>query len=174
LEVKVKNIFPENGQVNLIINTSKEETDRLTSKSFSFNKEHFGKSVVEKKKETLIERTHGIVVNSLANTLKELNYHIGNDSNRDLLIHNGNEEIKSIFEIKTSASTQSIYTAVGQLLIYSISITTIKSLFIVLPDLLKPKIKDKLEELNIKPIYYSWHNDEPKFHNLHLMKKYFV
>jgi len=50
LEVKVKNIFPENGQVNLIINTSKEETDRLTSKSFSFNKEHFGKSVVEKRK----------------------------------------------------------------------------------------------------------------------------
>lgn len=173
VEVKVNYVSPENEQVKLTVVENKEEIEKSNTKSFVFNEEHFGISTVEKSKITLIKRTHGIVVNALANKLAEKKYLIGNDSNRDLVIHNGSNNIQSIFEIKTSSSTQSIYTAVGQLLLYSISIETITGLFIVIPDLLKPRIKEKLEELNIRPIYYSWHDGEPKFHNLNLMTKYF-
>ncbi|MEO7044916.1 MAG: hypothetical protein ABI091_06380 [Ferruginibacter sp.] len=168
----IKHLSPDKGQINLMI-IEPIEKPVLTSKSFVFIEEHFGKSIIENKKVSLIERTHGIVVNSLANEIKEKGFLIGNDSNRDLIIHNGNGDIKCIFEIKTSSSTQNIYTAVGQLLLYSISLHTVSGLFIVLPDLLNSKIKEKLEELGIKPIYYFWDENVPKFYNLNQMVSLF-
>lgn len=166
VEVRITRINTETKHVQLSLVVAKEASETVTKRSFEFKKEHFGQTIVEKKKATLIERTHGIIVNNLAIELQNRNFDIGNDSNRDLIIHDGESKIKCIFEIKTSSATQSIYAAVGQLLIYSISIDTLESLFIVLPDLLKPTIIEKLKELQITPIYYSWHEGQPLFHNL--------
>lgn len=166
VEVQVVNVFPENKTVYLKIVHRKENDSNVKLKDFVFRQEHFGESTVEKTKRTLIKRTHGIVVNSLAAELSERGLLVANDANRDLFIHNNKKEIKCIFEIKTSASTQSIYAAVGQLIIYSIPTLVKSGLLLVIPDLLNEKIKMRLEGLGIKILYYSWHNEKPIFHEL--------
>lgn len=168
VEVKVSSLSPESKIVILKIVPKKVDLTIVTERTFQFKHEHFGTSVVEKKTKTIIERTHGLVVNELANELSKMGYLIGNDSNRDLIIHDGTNNLKCIFEIKTSINSQSIYAAVGQLLMYSINIGSLiePGLFIVLPDLLNDTVLGKLRDLKIEPIYYSWHEKMPIFHNL--------
>jgi hypothetical protein len=130
--------------------------------NFNFTNEHSGTSSSENQGTRTIERTHGIVVNELATQLLNRNYKIGNDRNRDLFIHNQNR-INALFEIKTSCSTQNLYSAVGQLIIYSMAITNEVALIIVLPEKLDKQVEKRLLEHNIKPLYYEWQEDLPTF-----------
>lgn len=132
---------------------------------YNYTAEHSGTSKIKKISTKIIERTHGIVVNSLATILEEDGYTIGNDRNRDLFIHK-NGKINTLFEIKTSSSTQDLYSAVGQLLIYSIPIKTKVNLCLVLPEKLNKTVENKLEELGLKIIYYNWQKNLPVFKNL--------
>jgi len=59
--------------------------------------------------------------------------------NKDLFIHK-KEHVKKLFEIKTSSSTQDLYSAVGQLLIYSIPIKNPVDLILVIPDKLSNRL----------------------------------
>lgn len=103
----------------LIKNPEVNNFDSLND--FKFTSEHSGTSHTKNMGKRTIERTHGIVVNSLADELKDLGFKVANDRNRDLFTHNRNR-IKNLFEIKTNCNTQSSYSALGQLLIYSIPI----------------------------------------------------
>ncbi|MEO8760735.1 MAG: hypothetical protein ABI388_05895 [Bacteroidia bacterium] len=132
--------------------------------NYEFTSEHFGKSQTESKTST-INRTHGIIVNSLEKVLKEFGYKTGNDRNIDLFIHK-NDQIEKMFEVKTTSSTQSLYSAVGQLLIYSIPIKNNVALILVLPDKLKEIVEKRLSELGLKILYYDIKNNEPTFKNL--------
>jgi hypothetical protein len=132
---------------------------------FSYTNEHFGVSVTENNDPKIVERTHGIVVNSLAEELKNRGSKIGNDKNRDLFIHNKGQ-IKTLFEIKTTSSTQSLYSAVGQLLIYSIPIKNKVNLIAVLPNKLSKSVVEKFTSLGIEILYFEWKNNKPKFINL--------
>ncbi len=152
-------------EVRRIKNITREETNKFADiKNFKFADEHFGISRV-KRGTTTIERTHGIVVNSLASILKDNRYDIGNDRNRDLFIHK-HGRIKTLFEVKTSSSTKDLYSAVGQLLIYSIPIKTAIDLYLVLPGKLSKPVEKRLVELGLQTIYYTWNNNEPIFENL--------
>lgn len=131
---------------------------------FSYTTEHSGITKVTQRKIT-IERTHGIVVNALVKLLEQDGHQIGNDRNRDLFIHKRGQ-IKSLFEVKTSSSTQDLYSAVGQLLIYSIPLKSNVDLYLVLPDKLSKPVTNRLEELGLKIIYYYWQNNEPLFKNI--------
>jgi hypothetical protein len=82
-----------------------------------------------------------------------------------LFIYNNNH-ITTLFEIKTSSSTQNLYAAVGQLLIYSIPIKNNVELVAVLPDKLNNTVEHCLEIHGIKLLYYKWDNDEPIFIDL--------
>jgi hypothetical protein len=153
-------------EVHRIKNLSTEETAAFSYLSnFKFTDEHFGISTLKRKTTTTIERTHGIVVNSLARILEENGHKIGNDRNRDLYIHKRGQ-IKSLFEIKTSSSTQDLYSAVGQLLIYSIPIKGPLDLYLVLPDKLSKPVKKRLDKLGLQIIYYTWDNNKPTFLDL--------
>lgn len=132
---------------------------------FSYIAEHSGQSVSERIGSIVRERTHGIVVNALADELRNRNIKIGNDRNRDLFIHN-RRQITTLFEIKTSSSTQSLYSAVGQLLLYSIPIGLEVKLIAVLPDKLSKPVTKKFHSLGIEILYYEWSNEEPTFINL--------
>ncbi len=88
-----------------------------------------------------------------------------NDSNRDLFIHQ-KQKITIIFEIKTTTTTQNIYTAVGQLIIYSIPVKTEAKLVIVIPEKLNKVVETRLARLGIKPLYYLWRNGFPHFPEL--------
>ena len=132
---------------------------------FTYTDEKSGTVVTEKNEPTVIERTHGIVVNALARELKRRNFKVGNDKNRDLFIHK-NDVIETLFEVKTSSSTQCIYSAVGQLLIYSIPILNPVKLVAVLPTKLSKTVEDKFRSLTIVLMYYEWEGDKPVFKNL--------
>ena len=129
---------------------------------FNYTDEHSGQTVTERNDPVIIERTHGIVVNKLAEELRKKGLQIGNDRNRDLFIHH-NGQIKILFEIKTSSSTQCLYSAIGQLLLYSIPIRNNVKLIAVLPDKLSKIVTNKFSTLGIDLLYYKWDNDEPKF-----------
>ena len=131
---------------------------------FEFRQEQSGRSETTRGKIT-IDRTHGIVVNALAKELEKKGFKIGNDRQRDLFTHK-NGLIKNLFEFKSSSSTQNLYTAVGQLIIYSIPIKNPVQLVLVLPDKLKKEIETRLNELDLKILYYKWTKEEIIFINL--------
>lgn len=133
--------------------------------NFRYSDEHSGVTVSERTDPRVIERTHGIIVNALALELKHRGHKIGNDRNRDLFIHYKNK-ITSLFEVKTSSSTQCLYSAVGQLIIYSIPIKGDVNLFAVLPDKLNMIVEKRLTTLGITPIYYEWKKNIPVFKDL--------
>jgi hypothetical protein len=130
--------------------------------NFQFTEEASGQTTVDRHGETIINKTHGIVVNALAEQLETRGFQTGNDRNRDLFIHERGQ-ITTLFEIKTSSTTQCLYSAVGQLLIYSIPIRRAVHLIMVLPDRLNRTVEARLEELGISVLYYSWDDDEPVF-----------
>ena len=132
---------------------------------FNYTDEHFGRTVTERNDPVIIERTHGIVVNALAKELKDRKFKIGNDRNRDLFIINSGQII-TLFEIKTSSSTQCLYSSVGQLLLYSIPIANSVKLIAVLPNKLSKTVTKRFSSLGINLLYYKWANDEPKFIDL--------
>jgi hypothetical protein len=133
--------------------------------NFIYTKEHSGVSKIEKKSLRIIERTHGIIVNALASKLETKGFSIGNDRNMDLYIHK-NGRIRSLFEIKTSSSTQDLCSAIGQLLMYSLPINTSIKLYLVLPKKLTNKVEKRLKEYGLDVLYYNWHNNSPTFRNL--------
>jgi len=133
--------------------------------NFQFTEEASGQATVDRQGTTVINRTHGIVINALATQLQTRGFQIGNDRNRDLFIHERGQ-ITTLFEVKTSSATQCLYAAVGQLIIYSIPIRRSVNLIMVLPDRLNRTVEARLEELGIRTLYYRWDNDEPVFIDL--------
>jgi hypothetical protein len=164
------NLFPK--QIAIFINeiyrikNLEPSSDFSDLADFSYTDEHFGTSITEKNDPVILERTHGIVVNALASELKGRGLKIGNDRNRDLFIHKRGQ-IKTLFEIKTSSSTQCLYSAVGQLLLYSIPIKNEIKLIAVLPEKLSKSVTNKFKALGIELLYYDWENDTPKFTKLY-------
>ena len=153
-------------EVHRIKNLSAEQAYSFSAlNDFSFTDEATGARKIERTGTTVINRTHGIVVNLLANVLKSKGREIGNDINRDLYIHEQGE-IKKIFEVKRSSSTQDLYSAVGQLLIYSIPVKKPFDLILVLPDKLNKIVEKRLTEHGIQILYYDWNNGEPIFQGL--------
>lgn len=133
---------------------------------FSFTQESGGTSTSELSKKVTIERTHGIVVNALAQLLETQGHHVGNDCNRDLYIHR-RKKITSLFEIKRTTSPQSLYTAVGQLIVYSLPLGYPVNMFLVLPQKLNVSVEKRLrQEHNIRTLYYEWNDGEPVFKNI--------
>jgi len=83
----------------------------------------------------------------------------------DLFIHRRGI-IKLVFEIKTRVSTQSLATALGQLLLYTIPVQNPVKLIVVLPDKLSTRVARRFAQYNIVPLYFNWNNGEPVFKNL--------
>lgn len=132
--------------------------------SFRFNDEKGGKYVLGNlKRNNNANRTHYLIVNQLAAVLQEQGFEVGSDRNRDLFIHD-TREIKVLFEVKSCLSTQNLYSAVGQLLVYSIPIKNKVRLVFVLPDKLEPSVAKKLRSFGIDILYFKWSADmEPVF-----------
>lgn len=134
---------------------------------FSYTDESSGISVTENSEPKRINRIHGIVVKALSNELQKRNFLVGNDKNRDLYIHDG-YTISTLFEVKTNSSTQSLYSMIGQLLLYSIPIKNKVKLVAVIPNSLSEPVIAKLQTIGIIPLYYQWIKDKPVFKDLDL------
>lgn len=146
------------------LNKNTENKDFSFLNNFEFTDEKSGKSVT-KTKARKTERTHGIIVNKLAQDLKNIGFNVANDRNRDLFTYNKNI-ISNLFEIKTNCNTQSLYSAVGQLLIYSIPIPNKVKLYMILPTKLDEKVCERLNSLGINILYFKWEEGLPRFEKL--------
>ena len=161
LPKQVETFISEIRRIKNLDNT--DETENFEElNNYQYTAEHFGETTTEREGSTTRNRTHGIVVGALVKELQDRGHKIANDINRDLFIHSNNQ-ITTLFEIKTSSSTQNLYSAVGQLLIYSIPIKNKVDLIMVLPEKLNRTVEKRLELHGIKLLYYKWDNDEPTF-----------
>ncbi len=138
-----------------------------------FSSEFSGSKKISKSSVTEATVTHGIVVDFLKEFAENNFDHsvIFNTQKIDLAIENKGE-ITSIFEVKTSGDTQSIYTAVGQLFMHSIGLSKV-SKYIVLPECeIHIDTIECLKELNINIVWYLMKNEififrlEPVSHDI--------
>lgn len=119
--------------------------------------------------ERYVYRRHGLVVDAIHKAYRMKGRNTGNQQ-QDLFFIDELRKTVEIFEVKTSSDLQSIFTAVGQLILYGMSFSLNGyevSLRLVcrLEDEVKV-VENYLEEYRIKLIRYHWVNDEPKFSNL--------
>lgn len=115
-----------------------------------------------------INLTHGLVINALAEYLKPLaskrDWQIRNDRHRDLMLLNDGG-LSVLFEVKTTVTSQSVCTALGQLLLYSAYSPKAK-LILVLPEVLAKDVVNQLERWNVSLLYYKWRDTKPHFQQL--------
>lgn len=111
---------------------------RQAPKSFSdvFSPEFHGKKKGKRSSRFEYESFHGLVVNQLEIHVREEigtgKFNIFNTRNIDLAVSQGNS-LKSVYEVKSSANSQSIYTAIGQLFCHSYGHPGAK-MVLVIPD----------------------------------------
>ena len=118
--------------------------------------------------EGTVDRTHGLVVNALAKQLSsiaaKLTWQVTNDRHRDLMLVADNE-LKVLFEVKTTVTLQSVCTGLGQLLLHSATAQD-ASLVLVLPEKPSTDIAHQLKARGVKLLYYKWQRKQPHFSSL--------
>lgn len=111
-----------------------------------------------------MRRVHGQVWKCLSDAVRTVRNDAFNDRLRDLYIGKPNApDIQ--FEIKPSADTQSIYTAVGQLLLHSTGAPARRRV-IVLPSTLKPALRSGIEKLGIDIVTFTLTKTRIRFRGL--------
>lgn len=108
---------------------------------------------------------HGRIVNQLRETLSEF-AQVENNKNIDLLIRNSGGVVTHVFEVKTSISTQSVYTAIGQLYFNSLSFSSSPVKVFVCPDILKKQLRNILRKLFIRIATFSVDGDKYIFYGI--------
>ena len=109
---------------------------------------------------------HGLVVNQLASALESLGFRVGNDRNRDLYVVDSSDRIATIFEVKTDVSKSSLYSAVGQLMLYGVDLPGRLRLILTIPEGMSTALEGKLNRLGIEVLTYGWSDDEVVFEGL--------
>ncbi|GAB3921763.1 hypothetical protein [Mucilaginibacter myungsuensis] len=160
LPIQIKNFMVEIRRIKDLVTFP----DEFNANPFRFNDEKGGTYTLgDLTRGGQANRTHYIIVNALSGLLEKQGFKVGNDRNRDLFIHDL-KRIKALFEIKSCLSTHNLYSAVGQLLIYSIPISTPVLLILILPEKLEPSVEKKLKQYSINVLYISISPDnEPIF-----------
>jgi hypothetical protein len=131
-----------------------------------FRKEFAGKKKYKTRKDIKAECDHGLVVNDLAHVLESFGFKVGNDKNRDLYVVDSHGKIKAIFEIKNDISTTSLYSAVGQLLLNSVSLIKSPRLILTIPKKVSTTLEGKLNKLGIELLIFGWRGDKAVFPRL--------
>jgi len=109
---------------------------------------------------------HGLVVNALADYLKEAGFgKVGNDRARDLYVLAKNGKLRLLFEAKTNLSTSSIYQGIGQL-VYHSTLTPSARRLLVLPGVTNAKTRAVLDAIGIEVVTYRLDGARPVFKNL--------
>ena len=157
---RIKNLLVENE-----INTS--PTDPLEKIKHSFNEEFAGtKEYKHRKGNVSATANHGLVVNNLKKLIEEKGILVANDQQRDLYIYNEKAKIETVFEIKTSLISQSIFTAVGQLYVNNARINPLPKLIYVIQEKPNTNLKKTLQKLNIETLVYTLKDGETTFTKL--------
>lgn len=132
----------------------KPESDEAPSFFGGANEEFEGTKTVAAIGPYTANCDHGIIRNRLTRLLRDAGFKVGRDQARDLFIGSRSKP-DAEFEIKTGCDPQSVYTAVGQLLMHSVT-TPAKSKIVVLPSPIPSTTRDALRSLNLQIIEYHW------------------
>lgn len=133
---------------------------------FDFKEEGYGRRSYSRKAEIEAFSNHGIIINALARQLAGKGLIVRNDGKRDLFTLNGNK-VDRVFEAKTDLSNNSIYSAIGQVLIYSAEIGLDgNQKILVLPERLKPPIENSIAKLGLDILYYTFEDETVQFVDL--------
>jgi hypothetical protein len=109
---------------------------------------------------------HGVVIDALAEFIKIQNIRFANDQQRDLFLLSPEGAVTHLFEIKTDASTSSLYTAIGQLMLHGAAQSTTPKRVLILPDVPDERTLSALRRLSISIVSYEWVNNKPVFQGL--------
>lgn len=104
--------------------------------------------------------THGKIINKLIELLQRKQIRLSNDNHRDLCLLNEKNEVNILFELKTDLSNSSIYSAIGQLLVYSNNIEPPPRLVMLLPKRLHEDFENIIEKLGLEVLYYYFDNNK--------------
>lgn len=142
---------------------TEDEEIEVSEFDFDFKAEGYGKKRYSRRDEIEAVSNHGIIINALAQTLEGKGLSVGNDRRRDLYTVSDNQ-IDRIFEAKTDLSTSSIYSAVGQLMMYSAE----KGLdgnqkILVLPQKLQASTEKVIGKLGLDILYYDFRDETVQF-----------
>jgi len=145
-----------------------DETEEIENPpfDFEFKEEGYGKRTYSRKDEVEAFSNHGIIINALAKELTNRGLLVGKDYKRDLFTVKNNQ-IDRIFEAKTDLLNTSIYSAVGQILIYSAEKDLIDNQkILVLPEKLKVSAEQVIGKLGLDILYYSFEDEAVRFVDL--------
>jgi hypothetical protein len=131
-----------------------------------FKKEFAGTKRYNQSKVISAQCDHGLVVNTFRQLLRDRGYWVANDTNRDLYTLNKRNAPQIVFEFKTDVSTQSLYAAVGQLLLNNLHFNKRPKLVLVVPEKLSGAICSVLDQIGISQLVYGWKNDKPIFRSV--------
>ena len=111
---------------------------------------------------------HGKVVDALAESVEKLGYVACNDRARDLFALDEREFVAALFEVKTDTTGQSIYTAVGQLLLNGAVANNAPKKILVVPRRPEPNTRAALGSIGIDVLVYKWRRHRPVISNSEL------
>jgi len=129
-----------------------------------FSSEFSGVKKAQEKSAVSMNVKHGLIVDELKEYIekKDSDIFVYNTQKIDLISELNNSPL-AIYEVKTSADTQSVYTAVGQLFMHSVGLKTIKK-YIVLPEIEEyNELVECLKELNIEVLWFTLDGTKCKF-----------
>lgn len=139
-------------------------TSRMPTKlegNLSFDPEFYGRKRGKRESIFEYESYHGLIVNALEEKIRKTissNYTIFNTSLIDLGIQKSGKTRK-IFEVKTLADRQSIYTGVGQLMFHSAENSNIEKVLVFPLDGYEKNISKIFGKLNITVLTYTISNE---------------
>ncbi|MBK8196498.1 MAG: hypothetical protein IPK76_26115 [Lewinellaceae bacterium] len=175
---QVANFVHEVHRIKNLAEDAAEDVDSIDDEQsmpdlgFDFTAEGHGKRRYTRREEIEAISNHGIIINALADQLTSRGFAVGNDRKRDLFTVN-NDKIDRLFEAKTDLSNGSIYSAVGQLMMYSAE----KCLddnhkVLVLPKKLKASAEKTVAKLGLDILYYIFDDETVHFIDLdRILKK---
>ena len=104
---------------------------------------------------------HAFVVDALSTAIKIAGHEPFNDKQRDLFVTDENNQMVTLFEVKTDVSTTSIYQAVGQLMLNGYAQQPKVEKILVVPRKPTKETEKALKKLCIKVLTYDWKEDKP-------------
>ena len=129
-----------------------------------YNPEFFGRKRGGLRKISDHFSWHGRVVDALYKSLAEVNGddQIFNTREIDIGVH-GFKEPKTIYEIKTNCSSQSIYTGIGQLFFHTSGLEAPKKVLVLPRSELGDEIRNIIESMGIEVLSYRFARNSVQF-----------
>jgi len=90
---------------------------------------------------------------------------VRNDKNRDIFIPR-TKTMATLFEVKTSCDTQSVYTAVGQLMLHGAVQRNAPQRVLVVPAAPEGPTARTLRRISVEVLVYEWQGPKPTFPDL--------